>query len=57
MTSMPPINMRPLSTSSNPASIRSTVDLPHPEGPTRTKNSPSLTSRVKLFTAGVVEPG
>src|SRR6516225_7208309 len=26
---------------SSPASIRSKVDLPHPEGPTRTTNSPS----------------
>jgi hypothetical protein len=28
---------------SNPAIIRNVVDFPHPEGPTITKNSPSLT--------------
>jgi hypothetical protein len=37
--------------------MRSIVDFPQPDGPTRTKNSPSLISRFNLFTAGVVEPG
>ena len=27
--------------SSKPANMRSSVDLPHPEGPTNTTNSPS----------------
>ena len=31
--------------------------MPQPEGPTRTRNSPSLTSRFNLFIAGVVDPG
>jgi hypothetical protein len=34
------------------ASIRSAVDLPHPEGPTRTRNSPSAMSRLSESTAG-----
>ena len=32
--------------SSRPASIRSKVDLPHPEGPTSTTNSPSEMSKL-----------
>ena len=32
--------------SSSPAIIRSSVDLPQPDGPTKTTNSPSATSRV-----------
>src|SRR3954454_18287777 len=39
--------------SSRPAIIRRTVDLPQPEGPSRTMNSPSLTSRLTLSTATV----
>ena len=38
---------------SRPATMRSVVDLPHPEGPTSTRNSPGLTSSVKSSTAGV----
>ena len=38
-------------------SIRSEVDLPQPEGPTRTSSSPSPISRSRLSTAGVVAPG
>ena len=34
--------------SSSPASIRSAVVLPHPEGPTRTRNSPSATSMLRV---------
>ena len=33
--------------SSSPAMDRSAVDLPHPDGPTRTMNSPSLISRFR----------
>src|SRR5690606_23134582 len=36
---------------SSPASIRSMVDLPQPEGPTRTRNEPAGTSRLTFFTA------
>ena len=49
-------------TSSSPASIRSEVDLPQPDGPTSTMNSPSAISRSRsrhgrLGGAGVDEPG
>ena len=37
--------------SSRPATIRSVVDLPQPEGPTRTMNSLSSISRQKSETA------
>src|SRR5690348_2829609 len=37
----PPMWMSPLSTSSRPQIARSSVDLPQPEGPTKTMNSPS----------------
>ena len=35
------MRISPPETSSSPAIIRSVVDLPHPEGPTSTVNSPS----------------
>ena len=38
-------------TSSSPAIIRNSVDLPHPDGPTMTNNSPSPTSRSTSRTA------
>jgi hypothetical protein len=41
VTSRPPIEIAPLVASSSPATIRSSVDLPHPDGPTSTANSPS----------------
>ncbi len=51
VTSLPPMWMAPSSTSSRPASMRSAVDLPEPDGPTSTRNSPSLTSRDSSSTA------
>src|SRR3954470_2177152 len=42
----------PFETVSSPASIRSSVDLPQPDGPSRTRNSPSGTSRLMSLTAG-----
>ena len=39
----------PLSTDSKPEIILSSVDFPHPEGPTRTINSPSLILILKLL--------
>src|SRR6476659_6286052 len=41
LTTRSPIAIVPEVMFSRPASIRSKVDLPHPEGPTRTTNSPS----------------
>ena len=40
VTSRSPIQISPAVTSSSPAIIRSSVDLPQPEGPTSTMNSP-----------------
>ena len=50
-TTCPPMEMVPAVISSRPAMERSAVDLPHPDGPTRTMNSPSLISRLKSSTA------
>src|SRR5262249_20499395 len=46
-----PMEIFPPLTSSRPAIIRSSVDLPHPDGPTRTRNSPLSTSRSTPSTA------
>src|ERR1700742_3076340 len=48
---------RPEFTSSRPASIRSEVDFPQPDGPTNTRNSPSAIASDSSFTAGSVDPG
>ncbi len=45
LTTRPPISTVPSETSSSPAIILSVVDLPQPEGPTSTTNSPSAMSR------------
>ena len=37
--------------------MRREVDLPHPEGPTRTRNSPSAISMLSLSTEGTGLPG
>src|SRR5664279_5803932 len=41
LTTRPPIATSPWVISSSPAIIRSSVDLPQPDGPTSTQNSPS----------------
>ena len=41
LTTRPPIAISPLLISSRPAIMRSSVDLPQPDGPTSTTNSPS----------------
>src|SRR5947207_5757553 len=51
VTSSPPRWIRPRVGSSRPAIMRSVVVLPQPEGPSRQKNSPSLTVKVESFTA------
>src|SRR5215216_7519953 len=42
--------------SSSPTIIRSSVDFPQPEGPTRIMNSPSAMSRLTSFTAANPSP-
>ena len=56
LTTRSPILMSPSEISSSPASIRSAVVLPHPEGPTRTMNSVSLMFRLRSATATVSVP-
>ena len=44
-TTRPPIEMVPPEIPSSPAIMRRRVDLPQPEGPTSTTNSPSAMSK------------
>src|SRR5690606_22805640 len=48
--------MSPEVMSSRPTIIRSSVDFPHPDGPTRIMNSPSCTSMLTSLTAGKPSP-
>src|SRR3954452_24341609 len=48
--------MSPEVMSSRPTIMRSSVDLPQPDGPTRIMNSPSATSMLTSFTAGKPSP-
>src|SRR5690348_3287168 len=45
LTTRPAMSISPPVMGSSPATMRSSVDLPQPEGPTMTMNSPSATSR------------
>jgi hypothetical protein len=49
LTDLPSIIISPLVTSSSPAIIRSSVDLPQPDGPTKTTNSPSGHVEIDAF--------
>src|SRR5579872_6804647 len=49
VTSTPPISTVPPSMSSRPAMAFRSVDLPQPEGPSRTVNSPDSTARSMSF--------
>src|ERR671918_84428 len=51
LTTSPPIFRSPSEMSSSPAIIRSAVDFPQPDGPTRIMNSPSPISRFMSLTA------
>src|SRR3954468_4142509 len=53
LTTRSPIEIDPPDASSSPATIRSAVDLPEPDGPTRIVNSPSAISRSSPSTARV----
>ena len=50
-TTRSPIFITPVLMSSSPATIRSAVVLPQPDGPTSTRNSPSAISRSRSRTA------
>src|SRR5262252_6053123 len=56
LTISPPIRTSPADARSRPAAIRRTVVFPDPDGPTRTTNSPSATTRFRSSTA-TVPPG
>ena len=45
LTTLPPMDSVPPVMSSRPAMLRNRVDLPLPDGPTNTMNSPSRISR------------
>jgi hypothetical protein len=51
LTRSPPIRSSPEVMSSRPAIMLSVVDFPHPDGPTRMMNSPSLMVSEKSCTA------
>src|ERR1022692_3475684 len=55
-TGRPPTVTVPSSLSRAPAAIRSRVDLPHPDGPSRQTNSPARTSRLIPARATVRRP-
>src|SRR5690348_10960086 len=48
----PPMRISPVLMLSNPATMRSKVDLPQPDGPTKTQNSPSFTVSETSRTTG-----
>ena len=54
LTTLPSMAMVPAVISSRPASMRSSVDLPQPDGPTSTMNSPSLMSKLMPWMTLVV---
>ena len=53
LTISPSMAIVPADTSSRPQISRSNVDLPQPEGPTKTTNSPSATSRLMSLSTSV----
>src|SRR3954451_11232704 len=55
VTSCPSMAMLPPLTVSRPAMMRSRVDLPQPDGPTKTTNSPSATLRSTAWIT-VIDP-
>src|SRR6266851_3726634 len=51
LTTLPPMRISPEVGVSRPAIMRKRVVLPEPEGPRKTRNSPSRVSRFTLLTA------
>src|SRR6185312_14043116 len=52
LTTRSPMRMEPDVIVSSPAISASSVDLPQPDGPTSTTNSPELTSRLMPWSTG-----
>ena len=57
VTSRSPMKMLPELTSSNPASIRKVVDLPHPDGPDQHHELPVLDLQVDTGYGGLIGTG
>jgi hypothetical protein len=55
LTTRPSIASSPEEIASRPAIMRSVVDLPQPEGPSSTMNSPCATARLTWSTARSLE--
>src|ERR1700712_3346345 len=55
-TDSPPMRISPAVGASSPAIRRSSVDLPQPDGPTKTMNSPSAMSRSSPRSTSVEPP-
>src|SRR5919199_429480 len=53
LTTSPPMRIVPSDTRSSPATDRSAVDFPQPDGPTRIRHSPSAIVRLRSSTARV----
>ncbi len=53
LTSRSPMKTLPSLSVSSPATMLRRVDLPQPDGPTRTMNSPSSMSRLTPFSTSV----
>ena len=53
VTFLPLMKIWPSETSSRPAMQLSSVDLPQPDGPSSTRNSPSPTSRLSVFSTAI----
>ena len=53
VTFLPLMKIWPAETSSRPAMQLSKVDLPQPDGPSSTMNSPSATSRLSFFSTSI----
>ena len=52
VTSLPPMTMLPAVGSSKPATMRSTVVLPQPDGPRKETNSPGADVEVEILHDG-----
>src|SRR5207249_4551208 len=57
LTALPPMKTSPSVGCSSPAIMRSSVVLPQPDGPRRTRNSPSLVAKETWSTAASDAPG
>ena len=56
-TTRPPIAMSPPPMLSSPATMRSRVDLPQPDGPSMTRNSPSAMAQSMPLMVSCAAPG